>query len=178
MTTINLHQTQQEDNSFLKSGNKGMFFSLGILAVVLLVLVALKFYIPFVEGKNNALAEAILVENGKIVNLKSLEVAMDTQDRLTEIKKNLEIKNENVTRLDVTNVLDYLSGDMSSGVFVSEFKYEQEKVLVSFEADNFNNLAIQIFNLKNSKYFNEINITDVARDEEGITCNIEMKIKK
>ncbi|HBI33881.1 MAG TPA: hypothetical protein DEA43_02610 [Candidatus Moranbacteria bacterium] len=178
MTTINLHQSQQEDNSFLKSGNKGMFFSLGILAVIVLLFAALKFYVPVVEGKDNALAETILVEKGKIVNLKSLEMSMDTQNRLTEIKKNLEIENENVTRLEITKVLDYLGEDMSSGMLVSEFEYDQEKVVVSFKADNFNNLALQIFNLKNSKYFDEINIMDVARSEEGVECNIEMKIKK
>lgn len=180
MTTINLHQNRQEDQArfSVKSGNSGFVFSLGILVITLLILAGLKLYVPFAEGNEKVLADTVLAENNKLVGLKSLEKIVDTQQRLNEIKNNLQLKDGNVTRLEMTKILDHLSSDLNPGVVVSDFKYETDKVTVSFDANNFSDVAKQILNFKKSDYFTEVNLSSINRKENTINSTVTMKIKK
>lgn len=179
MTTINLRQnTQEEPSRFsVKNGNNGFIFSLGILIVTLTVLAGLRFYVPFAEGKNQALADVVSAENNKLVGLKSLEKVSDMQKRLIEIKSNLQLKEGKVTRLEMTKVLEYLGNDLNAGVVVYDFKYEAGKVTVSFDANDFGDVAKQVLNFKKSNYFTNVNILDISREKNTIICSVEMTIK-
>lgn len=179
MTTINLHQNQQNNQSNFsgKISNNGFIFSLIILAVTLLVLVGVKLYVPFMENRISALDDTISVEKNKLVGLKSLEQVIDMQNRLKEIKTNLQITNNAVTRLEMTKIFDNLGGDLNKGVVVSEFNYDPEKITVSFEASNFNDLAKQILNFKKSSYFADVNVLSVSRGEKNIVCTVAMNVK-
>lgn len=179
MTTINLYQNKQPDPSrfSVKSGNSGFVFSLGILVITLLAFAALKFYVPFVEQKNQALAATILVENGKLVDLKSLERVVDIQNRLSAIKENLLLKDGGVTRLETTKVLDYVGGELGAGVVISDFNLKANKVTISFDANNFGDASTQILNFKKSSHFADVELLNITRKENIIGCDIAMNLK-
>lgn len=180
MTTINLYQNQGENEKRASSLglNSGFFFSLGILIITLIVLVALKVYIPIVEGKNKALEESITAENSKLVGLKDLEQIVDMQKRVGEIKGNLQIKDGKVGRTEVTEVLDRISSEISSGVVISTFNYTGEKISITFSSNNFSDVSRQIYNLKKSEYLTGVNVTNITRGEKDILFTVEMQIKK
>ncbi|KKQ52212.1 MAG: hypothetical protein US70_C0010G0017 [Parcubacteria group bacterium GW2011_GWD2_38_11] len=180
MTTINLRQSQQaEPERFsVKNGNGGFFFSLGILIIILLILFGLKIYVPFAEGRNKALRESVLAENDKLIGLKSLERVVDMQVRLSEIKNNLQLSDGNIARLEMTKLLDHLGGDLDANIVVTDFKYDTEKIVVSFDANNFNDVAKQILNFKKSDYFTDVALSSIIRNENIIACSVDMKIKK
>lgn len=180
MTTINLHQNQQNDQSSFsgKGGNSGFIFSLLILVVTLLALAGLKYYVTYLAAQNKALVDNISVENSKLAELKSLENLIDMQNRLKEIKKNLNISEDgSVNRLEITKVLKYMSSDLNRGIVVSEFKYAPDKTSVSFNATNFSDVSKQIFNFKNSDHFANVVVTKIDRGEKAIACSVDMIVK-
>lgn len=180
MTTINLHQSQQENSTSFSANteNKGFIFSLGILVATLLIFAGLKLYVPYAERKSEALADTVVIENDKLVGLKSLEQVVDMQKRLTEIKSNLQLKDGKVNRLEMTKLLDYLASDMNPSVVVSDFKYSGDNVTVSFNANSFDDLAKQILNFKKSDHFSEVGLSSMIRNERVISAVVAMKIKK
>ncbi|NTW27200.1 MAG: PilN domain-containing protein [Candidatus Moranbacteria bacterium] len=181
MTTINLHQNQQEPKTpFLaKSGNGGFIFSILILVATLAALVGIRWYVPSEEKKNEVLAATIVKEDAKIVELKSLEQIIDMQKRLSEIKSNLQLSEDGtVNKLEITNVLNALGSDLSTGVVVADFKYSPDKINVSFNAGNFSDAAKQILNFKKSTFFTNVELVTIIRKENVVICDVAMKVKQ
>ena len=79
----------------------------------------------------------------------------------------------------MTQVLDGLEKDLSSGVVVSSYSYDRESgsVTVTFESKNFNDTARQILNFKKSTYFSDALLGNVARAEKGVTSDMSMTVK-
>lgn len=181
MTTINLYQNQQkEQKSFsFKFANNGVLFSLGILAVTILTLMGIKFAVFLLNKQNEALIETVQKEKENMIGLNNFEQLVDMQTRLKQIKDNLQIKNNQVSRLQMTQVLDYLGAEVNKGIFLSSYKYESDKnkVVLTFNANNFSDAARQILNFKSSDYFTSINLTKISRGEKTIQCDIEMNLK-
>ncbi|MDD5397327.1 MAG: PilN domain-containing protein [Candidatus Moranbacteria bacterium] len=179
MTTINLYQNQEEKNRISAQNlNGGLIFSLVILTITVLTFVGLKFYVPILEAKSAALSASVTSENDKTVGLKKLANIVDVQNRLVEIKNNLQIKNGTVNRVEMNKVLDKLSADLNAGVVVSSYKYNVDTVDVSFESSNFADVAKQILNFKKSDFFTEVNLSSIARKENVVACTVSMKYKK
>lgn len=178
MTTINLYQNKEdgERKASLSSTNGGLFFSLGILGLTLLVLLGLKIYIPILDNENKVLAQSITDENAKLVGLKDLEHIVDTQNRLSEIKSNLQISKGEVVRTEMTQILDKLSLDVNNDIVISGYEYNDNKVTVHFTANNFNDASRQIFSFKKSEYFKEVVLSDISRGNDNILCAVEMEI--
>ena len=178
MTTINLHQSQEKEQSgFSNQRNGGFIFSVGIIVVTILIMAGLKLYIPSLVAKNDALAADIVTEKSKLVGLKSLENVIDIQNRLKEISSNLQITNGEVKRLEMTKMLDNLSFEMNKNIVVSSLKYDGTKVTVSLESNNFSDIAKQVFNFKTSDKFSDVGVVKLDRNEKNITCDVAMNIK-
>jgi len=182
MTTINLYQNQQEKQrkSSSKLGSGGFFFSLGIFIVTLLALAGLKFAVSLLAKQNEALATTIQAEKESMAGLSNLEQIVDMQTRLKQIKNNLKIENNQVTRTKMTQVLDHLSAETDARIAVSTYKYENNdsKITLTFEASNFSDIARQILNFKGSDYFTNVNLIKLSRGVKSISCSIEMNIKQ
>jgi competence protein ComGC len=181
MTTINLYQKHKEpvDGPALnKDENGGLIFSISILVVTIVVAIALEIYVPNAEKKNDALDKKIEAENVNLAGLKQLEQITDTKRRLEAISGNLEIKNGKVGRTEMSQILSNLSEDMSKGAFVSQYAYANGKVVVKMMANNFNEVSRQIFNFKKSTNFSDINVLRVARGEDNVEFDVEMRIIK
>lgn len=180
MTTINLYQNKEDkqEHSLVSSKNNGFIFSLLIVVFTLLSLWGLKFYITSLEKKNEGLDATIVAQSGSITGLESLEQVVDTQNRLSEIKNNLKLKDGNVGRKEMVNVLDLISGELDRRIAIEKFNYSNEGVSLILNAGNFNDVANQISNFKKSKYFSEVAILSMERGDEKISCTVSMQIKK
>ncbi|MEI7890344.1 MAG: hypothetical protein WCI36_00065 [bacterium] len=179
MTTINLHQNKQEESAAFSIKNAGgLLFSIGIVVLVLLGIVGLKYYVPKAQAINENLTRDVAAENVKLVGLKDLEQVVDMQARTAEIRKNLEIVNGEVSRPAMTKILDMVGLELNKGVVVTVLKYEADKLTISFETIGFGDVARQIFNFKSSKNFDQVNLTSVARKETAVVATVEMMIKK
>lgn len=182
MTTINLHQDQQQKQPLFseKASNRGLIFSIGILIVTFLAWGGLNFYLPKLIANNAKLDAQINQDNAKIVELKNLELTIDMRNRLKEIKNNLGINDKNmVTTLDVSKVLNDLSGDLNVGVVVSKFEYKGDgTVIVSFDSTNYSDVAKQIASFKRSDNFSEVVFGSVTRNEKYIGTTVSMKVVK
>ncbi|KKP97472.1 MAG: hypothetical protein US25_C0002G0017 [Candidatus Moranbacteria bacterium GW2011_GWE1_36_7] len=181
MTTINLRQNQDGDGKrvSMQNANKGFFFSLGILVVTLAIFLGLKPYISILEKDNAALVGEIMMKNNEVVGLKHLEQLMDIQDRVSEINSNLEISNGVVSRIEMNKILDNMSADLYPGVVVSTYRYGDDgSVFVQFDSNNFSDAAKQVFNFKTSENFSNVDLTNITRKENTISCDIVMKLKK
>ncbi len=182
MTTINLHQDQQQKQPFFSEGgsNGGLIFSLGLLVLTFLVWGGLSFYLPKLVENNVKLDNQIKDDNIKITELKSLELTIDMRNRLKAIKDNLGINDKNiVTTLDVSKVLNSLNTDLNVGVVVSRFEYKGDgSVIVAFDSVNYSDVAKQIANFKHSDNFSEVEIGSVARKEKAIVTTVSMKVVK
>lgn len=150
---------------------------MGIIVLTAVVLVCVKLAIPIVEERNSRVLDEIKTENNSLAQESKIDLVFDVQTRLNQIKKNLQIKNNEVSRPEMTDVLSNLATDSIAGVAVSLYKFENNKVTATFNATNFNDIAKQILNFKKSAYFKNANVISVGRGkEEGVTCIVEMDI--
>jgi hypothetical protein len=180
MTTINLQQEKKENESRFTStagGNGGVIFSLGILIFTFLTLIGLNMYVPYAQKNSDALAANVQTESEKLVGLKSLERVVDMQKRLTEIKNNLQISDGAVNRLEMTKILDQLSGELNTNIVVTDFKYDNGGVTVTFNAFNFGDIAKQILNFKKSSYFSGVGVSSIKNEDGLVTCVVTMNVK-
>ena len=181
MTTINLYQNQQkEQKSFsFRAANSGLLFSLSIFTITIVTLIGLKFAVFLLNKQNEALITAVQKEKESMIGLSNLEQVVDMQARLKQIKDNLQIKNSQVSRIQMTQILDHLSSEVNAGIVISSYKYENDKnkVTLTFNANNFSDVARQILNFKSSDYFTNINLTKISRGEKSIPCDVEMNVK-
>ena len=181
MTTINLYHDQQEMQKKLsaKSANKGLIFSLGILGVTVLAYVGVKAAVYMVTNQNEKLMAKVDENNISLAGAANIKQVIDMQSRLEQIKSNLQIKNKTVSRLATTQVLDYLSADLNTGIFLTDYShYSSGKVSLLFGSSSYADVAKQIMAFKNSDNFQDISITSISRGEKYISCGIDMQIKQ
>lgn len=184
MTNINLYQDDEEIKKRLAANTKffsgGVFFSLLLVVLTLLVFVGLKIYVSQVEKNNAKVLTDVANERKKIIQLNELGEVIDVQNRLQNIKDNLKIVNGEVSSVQVANVLDNFEKDVNSTVLVSSFNYNNSgKIEISFESNNYSEISRQIVNFKNSKNLKNVRLTKIAKNEEtgNINCDLEMYIK-
>lgn len=184
MTNINLYQDDQEIKKRLAANSKffsgGVFFSLMLVVLTLLVFVGLKFYVSQVEKKNAAALLEIESKKSSIIKLDALGEVIDVQTRLQHIKENLKITDGEVSRVQVKNVLDDFENYINNAVVVSSLNYDDSgKIEITFESNSYNEISRQIMNFKNSKNLTGVNLTGIAKDEKSgnIKCDLEMLIK-
>ena len=181
MTTINLYQNQQEIQEKLaaRSASSGFIFSIGILIVTIMVWGGLKVAVSILDKKNFELASNVEQERINLASFGNIENIVDLQIRLEQIKNNLQIKDNAVNRKQATSILDHLGSDISSGIVVSEYKYDNDsnKVTLMLSANNFTDASRQILNLKTSNYFSNVNLIGISRGVKAIAASVEMSVK-
>jgi phosphopantetheine adenylyltransferase len=181
MTTINLYQDQKKDQKDFsyRAATSGFIFSLSILIITILALVVLKFAVSILDRQNEALVINIQNEKNSMAGLSNLEQIVDMQTRLKQIKNNLQINNNQVSRIQMTQMLDHFGTEVNAGIVVSSYKYEDSsnKISLTFNANNFSDAARQILSFKDSEYFTNVNLAKISRGEKSISCDIEMNIK-
>lgn len=178
MTTINLYQNQEgEEKRISQRANGGFIFSLSILIVTLLALVGVKLWSAMLAKNNAALEDTIKNQSNGLAEVNSLQKVLDTQTRVNSIKSVLQIKNNAVGKTKMTDVLDHLGAEMSSGAVVTSYTFEQGKIKVKVSANNFSDAARQLLNFKKSSYFANANLISIERGETSINSEIEMTLK-
>lgn len=181
MTTINLYQDQEKKKSnFFKGSQYGiLFLSFGVFLIVVLVFIGLKISVYSFSQQNKALKDAIENEKVEMARLSNLDQVFDMQMRLKEIKGNLKMGNNQVASTQMIQILNKMEGEINNGIVLTTYKYENDKnkVTLTFNANNFNDVAQQVLGFKESDYFSNVNLTKISRGEKAITCVLEMNIK-
>lgn len=181
MTTINLYQDQEKKkSSFFKGSKYGiLFLSFGVFLIVVLVFIGLKIAVYSFSQQNKALKDAIENEKVEMARLSNLDQVFDMQMRLKEIKGNLKMGNNQVASTQMIQILNKMEGEINNGIVLTTYKYENDKnkVTLTFNANNFNDVAQQVLGFKESDYFSNVNLTKISRGEKAITCVLEMNIK-
>ena len=184
MTNINLYQDDQEIKKRLEANTKffsgGVFFSLMLVVLTLLVFVGLKFYVSLVEKDNAAALQEAENSKNSVIQLGALGEVIDVQTRLQHIKDNLKIVNGEVSSVQIANVLDNFEKDINNSVVVSNLNYKDSgKIEITFESNSYSEISRQIMNFKNSKNLKGVNLTGIAKNEKtgNVKCDLEMYIK-
>lgn len=182
MTTINLHQNQEDVQKKMsaKTANGGFIFSLAILFLTIGSLYATRFYKGMIITENEELSNKVASDNQNLAKINSLQKVVDMQSRLALIKENLGIEKGKVEVLKMTEILDALERDMTSGVVIKSYEFDNEnkEVNVSFLALNYNDAAKQLFAFKQSKYFTGASLETITREESGIVSEVKMSLAK
>ena len=181
MTTINLYQNQKKEQKGFSymAASSGLVFSLSILVITILALIGLKFAVSLLSNQSESLATTIQKEKESMIGLSSLEQIVDMQTRLKQIKNILQIKNSQVSRIQMTQTLDQMGTEVNAGIVVASYKYEKDnnKITLTFNANNFSDAARQILSFKDSDSFTNVTLTKISRGEKAISCDIEMNLK-
>lgn len=173
MTTINLYQQapqeRKKNNNFsLTSG--GLIYSIAILFLVLVLLGGVKYYRASLVKRNADLDQQIAEKNKSFYAQEMVDQVVDIQARVDIIGKNIN------SQLAMIDVLHNLASDMVSGVSVTSYKYDGQKVTASFLSNNFADASRQILNLKKSKNFSNMNLASINKTsstEGGEDINFE-----
>lgn len=179
MTTINLYQSPEmsEKEMSLKKVNSGLIFSVLIILASVVLVGLLKLSVSYLNQKNDAVKEEVKNEEKNLVGVGKLELVVDMQGRLESIKNNLQIKNDEVQKADMVKILDNFQTDLNTSSLVTSYKYNEGKIIASFNANNFNDIARQIQNFKKSSSFTNVSILNIKRVDSGISCEVEMGLK-
>lgn len=180
MTTINLYQNQPETGVQFKvrGVNAGLIFSVFLVIASFALVGILKASVSYLEKKNQGVQEEVASVRKGFSGISNLEMVLDTQDRLNKIKGNLQAEGGEAQVLGVTTVLDNLEKDLNTNVTLSSYEYSGGKVSITFNSNNFNDVAHQIQTLKKSGNFSGMSISDIKRTEAGIACKVDMAVKK
>lgn len=175
MTTINLYQPSQKENQagngFRIGGN--FVFSLGILIVTLLALGGLKIAVMFLNDRNDTISKELIAQKSSISGQENIQHVLDVQTRLAQVKINLDMHKN----YDTNGIITNLGAEMANGVVVSSFSNTNKKLDVIFDGTNFSDISKQLYNLRNSKNFTNVNLKGITRNEKGISMEIEMELQ-
>jgi type IV pilus assembly protein PilN len=173
MTTINLYQQSSEDSQKkkkLKLVSGGFIYSIGMLLLVLVALGAMKIYNASLAKRDAAIQNEIAQKITSFSGQDEVDQVADIQSRLSVIKKNMDSQPQLADQLH--NFANYVV----SGVMVSSYKQEGQKLTVEFLANAFTDVSRQILNLKKSNNFSNVDVTSLTRGEKNLDFVITMDI--
>jgi len=116
--------------------------------------------------------QAQIVSNSAILNSdKATDNIVDLQSRLSQIKLNL------ASKIEVDEVLNEMAKTVVAGVTFSSYTHTDKKLLITLNASNFDIIAKQIFNFKQTEFLSSVEVSQITRDMKGIKCDVEMILK-
>ncbi len=173
MTTINLHQDKkrEEMNNKASKMNTSLVFSLVVAVLFVASWVGLVYGKYYFEKKDAQLKIQIENESEELNGKKNIDDVIDLQERLKQIKSNLDSK------IETNDVLNKVAANTISGVVFTSYSNVGKKVSVSLRATNFNDISKQLFNFKQADFVTSVSVAGVTRVKDGIDCDIEIVIK-
>jgi len=173
MTTINLQQDQQREKMINGAGklSSNLVFFLVVCCVLVVIFAGLKIGNILIQKKDAEVKNEIKVANQSLNEKKGVDELIDLQARIREVNNNLTEK------LEVNDALDSLSKTIIPGVVFSYYNNSDRKILVVLKSSNFDTISKQIFNFKQADFISDVNVSRLSRNENGIECAVEMKIK-
>lgn len=171
MTNINLSQPmRQEPIKKTSTLDKGIYISLAMLAVALLIFGGLKLWTSWLQSEKRTIEGQIAAESRGLEGAEIDQVA-DFNERLLRISENLAVhKDPNETLSEAEKLV-------VPGSVVTLLSYSGGAVSLKVATDNFLVAAKQLLGLKKSGYFGNIKITEISRDTEGkVILSLAMQV--
>lgn len=168
MTTINLYQEQNDTSAANKrdrTANKGLYGSLAILVVTMLVYGGVKFYTIDLQKKGEV-ADLQIEDIKNSFSGEKVNLAVDFQQRLDAIDKNVAAKD------DVDGILLKVAETVSSDVRMVSYSQEGDSIVAVLTSDSFFNVARQTLRFKENKNFSGVSVSKIQRKEKLIEFTI------
>jgi hypothetical protein len=168
MTTINLYQEQNDTSAANKqdrTANKGLYGSLAVLVITLLVFGGVKFYAIDLQKKGVA-ADQQIEDIKKNFSGEKVNLAVDFQQRIDAIDKNMASKD------DIDGILLKVAETVSSDVRMVSYSQEGDSLVVVLASDNFFSVARQTLRFKENKNFSGVSVSKIQRKEKLIEFSI------
>ena len=161
MTTINLSQsTQQGPVQKTSAIDKGIFTSLAILAIVLIVFGGLKMWTSRLQSQKAAVDGQTATETRGLEGSEANRAA-DFYERLAKIGGNLASEN------NPAETLGQVEKSVIPGSVIASLNSSGGALSLKISSDNFLTAAKQLLAFKKSDYFSGVKITEISRDTEG-----------
>lgn len=168
MTTINLYQEQNDNSAASKQdkvANKGLYGSLAVLVITVLVFGGVKFYAIDLQKKGEA-ADLQIADIKSSFSGEKVNSAVDFQQRLDVIDKNIAAKD------DVDGILLKVAETVSPDVRMVSYLQEGDSISIVLSSDNFFKVARQTLRFKESKNFSGVSVSKIQRKENLIEFTI------
>lgn len=161
MTTINLSQsTQQGPVQKTSAIDKGIFTSLAILAIALVVFGGLKLWASRIQSQKDAIDRQTAAETRGLEGNEANRAA-DFYERLTKIGGNIAAEN------NPAEMLGQVEKSVIPGSVITSLDSSGGSLSLKISSDNFLTAAKQLLAFKRSDYFSGVKITEISRDTEG-----------
>lgn len=164
MVDINLHREEKREGKIYEASfwRSGAFLSAIILFITASIYGGQLLYKQKLISDEKAVTEEI-ANKRNMLGSTVLSDVKDFNQRTGNIDNNLSQK------VYPDDILAYIEKSLISNVYIDSYSYDDEKreISIGVVADNFNTVASQLLNLKKIEKFNNINISETNRDEEG-----------
>jgi hypothetical protein len=162
MTTINLSQSSQQKINAQKVEpvDKGVYISIAILVVTLLVFGGLKTGTTVMASKQKNVNDQINAESSNLAN-QEVERVSDFTERLNKIDQNIAAKK------DPDEILRQVGQGIVQGAMVNSFENTPDSLVLKVSADNFQTAAKQVLSFKKISYFKSVKVNEISRDTDG-----------
>jgi hypothetical protein len=163
MTNINLSQSTQVSTDLERKTaplDKGVYISIAILAVTLLIYGGLYFWDKTYKDQKAELDSQIVTEARSLEGQDVNRVA-DFQLRMQKIGTSIAAEK------DPIELLRQVGQVMIGGSVVNSLDYSAGSLKLKITADNFQNTAKQVLSFKKSSSFSDVQISDISKDSSG-----------
>jgi hypothetical protein len=165
MANTNLYRSDQLPGANQKKGNsvdKGMVFSGALLILVFALYGGVSWYNSFLDGKKSETDQKIATASELLKSPDASQVA-DFQRRLDKIEESLANKK------NPTEILDLIEKTIVPEAVVKSFTADYNKGILEIvmNVDNFRSMAKQILIFKQQNLADNLNFTEVTRDDDG-----------
>jgi len=161
MTTINLSQSVQQGplkkTSFI---DKGIFTSLVILVITLIIFGGLKLWTSRLQSQQAAIKSQTAEE---VRGLEGSEVdqVVDFYERLGKIDQNIAPDN------NPAGLLKQVETIVIPGSIITSLEFSEGSLSLKISTDNFVTAAKQLLAFKKSSGFSNVKIVEITRNNEG-----------
>lgn len=178
MSNLNLYQASGEESQDKKKMallDSGFFWSLGLLFLVLVSFVGLKFFTGSLGAKVEELKNEIAKENaafagGDLDRVADFKIRMDESVKAVSVKRNSG------------ELFSAVENSMIKGAYVNSIEQEngvEKNPILNIEmtAGDFSVIARQILSFKENSSFANVSVSDISRGEKGIEFKITAELK-
>ncbi len=171
MTNINLSQPMRQGPIKKASAlDKGVYTSLAILAITLLIFGGLKLWTSRLQSERGIVEGQIAAESRGLEGAEIDQVA-DFNERVLKIGENLAAER------NPNEVLGEVEKSVVPGSVITSLSSSGGVISLKVATDNFLVAAKQLLSLKKSNYFSNVKITEISRDTQGkVVLSLEVRL--
>jgi hypothetical protein len=177
MTPINLYQQSAEE---VRSRDKTNLVSGGVIAGALIVLLTLGAYgvLKYMNGnyakENKVLADKLATQKKELASGDQIDAIADFQKRSNSIVSNISLSEKE----NMKNIMQLVASNITEGILLDEYSYKEGVVTLVMSSKDYALIAKQVVQLKSVNKFSGVAVSELKKDDKGITFKAEMTYTK